>query len=863
MAGVQAGRLSIEIVAEIARLQADLDKAKRAVREASGDIARSASAANDNLSRMGTTMNGVGRMSNSMRASMINLGRQVQDVGTMFAMGAPPMQIFASQGAQIVDVLAMMSAEAKATNTSLTRMAAGGLMRMGPYMLAAAAAGGTLAIILGDITDEINENSRVTVTWSDVLLGSFDAVAAYVSGTLTSAFRSLGIDVDGVFAFIAAAARAKANEIIGNFVFAVNAIKAAWRTFPGAVVEFVIDATNGALRGIERLINGGIAMLNSFVGMVNNTLNTSLQTIGEVSLPQIENTYRGAGAAAGAAMAEAQASSYQDYIGQFLDYAQPFIEGRARDRLEAASEDAGTAAGRRMREAIEKEVEDALKQAALDAQAAADKIAEYADRERDKIKDAADEAYRLQERLDEEARRRGEDQVRDLADLYQSLFTRGIDGVWDYFKKQGMETLAMLASQGMMRLLSGQSGGGGILGILGGSAANDNGKTTQVGGIFSMLGSSGAPLAAGGPVGVAVAAAAMAISVGKKIADALSSPKGVANLSGTSILGSFGKLSGQATSAGGSVLDSIASIAAALGADVGAGGSVSIGMKGKNYRVDPTGSGAVKKGKGAIDFGQDEAAAIAYAVRNLIEDGVLTGISQASQKILQAGGDLEKAIEKAAMIEALPKLLKERLDPLGYALDEIDDKFRSLRDALAEGGATAQQYADAEKLYRLEREEAIAQFGSATSTLTAFLQDLAFGSNSPLSVRAQMSAADAAFSTFEADIRAGKTVDQDKFTAAAQSLLGLSRQANGSTAAYFSTFDRVRALTQQAIGNVSQSVPGEGTVFQQQTASNTASMARMMEDQNALLREQNELLRGANDNGGKASKFIGGKRGYQ
>jgi tape measure domain-containing protein len=49
-----AGRLSIELIAEIARLQHDLDKAKRAVGAASRDISRSARAANDNMSAMGT-----------------------------------------------------------------------------------------------------------------------------------------------------------------------------------------------------------------------------------------------------------------------------------------------------------------------------------------------------------------------------------------------------------------------------------------------------------------------------------------------------------------------------------------------------------------------------------------------------------------------------------------------------------------------------------------------------------------------------------------------------------------------------------------------------------------------------------------
>lgn len=43
------------------------------------------------------------------RHELVNLGRQVQDVGTMFAMGASPMQVFASQAAQVGDIFASTS----------------------------------------------------------------------------------------------------------------------------------------------------------------------------------------------------------------------------------------------------------------------------------------------------------------------------------------------------------------------------------------------------------------------------------------------------------------------------------------------------------------------------------------------------------------------------------------------------------------------------------------------------------------------------------------------------------------------------------------------------------------------------------
>lgn len=53
MAGIPAGRLSIEIVAEVARLQQDMDRVRGLVKAASSDIARQAKVANDNLAGIG------------------------------------------------------------------------------------------------------------------------------------------------------------------------------------------------------------------------------------------------------------------------------------------------------------------------------------------------------------------------------------------------------------------------------------------------------------------------------------------------------------------------------------------------------------------------------------------------------------------------------------------------------------------------------------------------------------------------------------------------------------------------------------------------------------------------------------------
>ncbi len=97
----------------------------------------------------------------------------------------------------------------------------------------------------------------------------------------------------------------------------------------------------------------------------------------------------------------------------------------------------------------------------------------------------------------------------------------------------------------------------------------------------------------------------------------------------------------------GGILDAIFQIADQLGGGVDASrGRVSFGMRKDSFRVDPTGRGITKIGNGAVDFGSDQEAAIRFAIQDLIKDGVITGISQASQNLLQRGGDLEAQIER-------------------------------------------------------------------------------------------------------------------------------------------------------------------------------------------------------------------------
>jgi len=463
----------------------------------------------------------------------------------------------------------------------------------------------------------------------------------------------------------------------------------------------------------------------------------------------------------------------------------------------------------------------------------------------------------------------------------------------------GLPTGGILPSPGAGTPIDATLGGGGLLSspgfslALGGMAAGifGNGSTgSQLGGMLGSAGGQalgstiGALGAFGGPIGAIVGGI-----LGSVLPSLLSGQSrgsvNIGNAGGTlGITGSRGNSRSReaaAADSAGSLIDAISQIADQLGGTIDASrGRVSIGVRDENFRVDTSGNGITRTRNGAINFGQDQEAAIRFAIQDLIADGVITGISQASQNLLRSGGDLEAQIEKALMIEAVPRLLRERLDPLGAQLDVLYDKFKQLADAMREGGASAEQVAEAQRLWELEKADAIASIGAASQTLQDFLSSLNAGSNSPLSLReqrveaerklepflAQITDAEAARAEVErlrssgasaSDIEAAEAaaraaaaaIDQSGFTQASQLLLGISRQSNASSGAFFSDFDRIRELTGSAIGFVDQASARDADnrdPFSSVIAQNTQDTALILSDQTAIL---DQILTAINDNG--------------
>lgn len=252
-----------------------------------------------------------------------------------------------------------------------------------------------------------------------------------------------------------------------------------------------------------------------------------------------------------------------------------------------------------------------------------------------------------------------------------------------------------------------------------------------------------------------------------------------------------------------SLIGSIEQIAQQLGGSIDASrGSVSIGIRDKNFRVDTSGRGNTKTKRGAIDFGDDEQAAIEFAIKDLIQDGVITGISQASQNILRAGRNLQSAVEKAALIESIPRRLMQRTDPVRYAVTELNREFEKMILALREGGATAEQFADAQKLYELERAEAIKQASNeAGDAIADFLKEMKGGSSSPLSRRTVYGNAKTELDRFTSDIMGGKVVDQNALLDAARNFQDASRELYGSSKSFFDDFNFLFDLLSKARAN--------------------------------------------------------------
>ncbi|KQO09440.1 hypothetical protein [Sphingomonas sp. Leaf242] len=308
--------------------------------------------------------------------------------------------------------------------------------------------------------------------------------------------------------------------------------------------------------------------------------------------------------------------------------------------------------------------------------------------------------------------------------------------------------------------------------------------------------------AAFGPIGAAVGGTLGSLIGGlfKK------TPKGSAIItSGTSaqISGNKGSVRNALTGTSSSVQGGLQALAQQLGGDLGSF-MVSIGKYKDSYRVSSSGASNVdtkktKKISGLIYDGKDEAAAVAAAIQDAILDGAITGLSDLMNKALKTyAGNVDKAVDVALKMKSYEDDLKALTDPLRAAVDAITGPLDALKQTMLSVGATS---ADMARFEDYRSKKLAAALKEQVSGFQSILDDLN-GSGGGVTALTQLTNNLAKLDTFKADLAAGKTVDQDAFTALAQSIMGNANDVYGTNSADFQAIvESLKGATTGAITN--------------------------------------------------------------
>ena len=250
------------------------------------------------------------------------------------------------------------------------------------------------------------------------------------------------------------------------------------------------------------------------------------------------------------------------------------------------------------------------------------------------------------------------------------------------------------------------------------------------------------------------------------------------------------------TAAADSIIGGLYQIAEALGGEVSGPANVSIGVRKKNFRVDTSGAGITKTSKGAVDFGQDEAAAIAFAISDAIADGAIAGLSPAIQKAIQSNSDLDKALNEALKVKQLE-------DALGGFAGAADAAFRAFEKQAKDRLRIATEYGlevvKVEELNAKDRLDLRSQLEEQSfGSLKDLLDRLKFGDLSEGSAIDRRNAILAQIDTTKAAAIAGEAGASDKLAQLLEDLNTISRDVFGTGGAYAGD----RSLIEETAGSV-------------------------------------------------------------
>lgn len=750
-----AGTLHIELLTNLAKLQAEMEQIKRSVGGMESDVARKMKAANDNLGSLGNT-------AKLGKHHVQNLVFQFQDLGVQLAAAAGSsaplkmtlMALF-QQGTQISGVMAQAGIGVRGLIAAVLAMAA-------PFAPVIAVMG-ALAVGVALVTAEVNKNSAVTVSWQNVVLGAFDVYREWVSEKLTAAFSAFGTTTGEVWEFVKRATKAAVNFTIGVMGLLPRLIADTYKLIGPAIGDAFYSGVNLAADALQAMLDKAAAAVNGVTGFFNDAFGTSIPKVLAASIPKLTNPYAGAMSALGSAAAKSLVGSFtKDYVGDIADaVGGASVKRQLAENAAKAGKGTGNSAGKAAAKALVDETGKAWAEI---------------------IKQARDTA-------DEVAKALAGDLKTGLAQM-QDEIVRGTSGWLEAANDNAKATAAWnVELQDTIRLLDGLGGFGstlanigaifesigsgnwqnvnGPLGVIGKSLGgvlnnsfvtgmDDDGrwikslgevlrenldkvfgeagsftKTLQAAGVGMAAGqmvngssNSGIGSAIGGALGdklgtkvftkgfekIAKGLGDFAGPLGSILGGILGGAlgglfktvqSGYAQVRGGAVSGTYGRTgelrSGAETAASG-IVSQISALADALGVRAGAY-DFDIGKRDDKYIVN-----AHDRGLHSFDT---EAEAVAFAIREAVADGAFNGIADGAKRLLENSGDLQGQIAKAITFQGVFTSLQEKTDPLGYALGQIDKQFAKLTAIFDEAGATAAEYAQLEQLIAMQRQEVI------------------------------------------------------------------------------------------------------------------------------------------------------------
>lgn len=182
-----------------------------------------------------------------------------------------------------------------------------------------------------------------------------------------------------------------------------------------------------------------------------------------------------------------------------------------------------------------------------------------------------------------------------------------------------------------------------------------------------------------------------------------------------------------------SIMGNLTTLADQLGAVITGAPTVSVGIRNGKPVVDTTGKNRTK-GAGVVKFkkGEEEAAAAfaqKEALKDLISDGFIKGLSSRVKAALQSSDDLDKAFREALKVDEIERLL----DGFGGAAKKAFVDFeRQAKERLRIAGKYGFDLVKLEELNAKERTKLFeSAVDSAVGSLKTLLEDLTTGERAP------------------------------------------------------------------------------------------------------------------------------------